>query len=297
MPAFQVNAKWACLSEVTPNLFISGVSALQPDDLLKNGITCIINCTTEVPNMNRLGLAVDRIKLWLEDTEEADIAQHFYHVPDQIEMVIRGGGKVLVHCVAGVSRSASIVLAYLLKFHFKSLRESFHFLAAKRALVRPNLGFWRQLIDFELELKGRTSVRIVKGQNLFGRRRSTGKVLITDRPGSSDNLECLPNESNAGGNSKSSSSSSLSSMNSDPGQEDPQIPDVYFPIVLPPSDQKPRFFLPNLNGSFDDEVEGLINNGENSYPMLAEQETRERKSSGSSIRFIPSLATLPEVEP
>jgi hypothetical protein len=86
-------------------------------------------------------------------------------------------------------------------------------------------------------------------------------------------------------------------MNSDPGQEDPQIPDVYFPIVLPPSDQKPRFFLPNLNGSFDDEVEGLINNGENSYPMLVEQETRERKSSGSSIRFIPSLATLPEVEP
>lgn len=54
-----------------------------------------------------------------------------------------------MHCVAGVSRSAAICLAYLTKFHCKSLRAAYHLMATKRKMVRPNLGFWRQLIDFE----------------------------------------------------------------------------------------------------------------------------------------------------
>jgi len=63
--------------------------------------------------------------------------------------IIRDGGAVLVHCVAGVSRSASICLAYLLKYRTRSLRAAYHLMCEKRPLVRPNIGFWRQLIRYE----------------------------------------------------------------------------------------------------------------------------------------------------
>ncbi|CAJ0566131.1 unnamed protein product, partial [Mesorhabditis spiculigera] len=76
--------------------------------------------------------------------------------------IIEDGSRVLVHCVAGVSRSASIVLAYLTKYHCRSLRDAYHLMKMKRPLVRPNLGFWRQLIAFEQNIKETPgSVRLV----------------------------------------------------------------------------------------------------------------------------------------
>lgn len=67
----------------------------------------------------------------------------------QIEAVIAGGGNVLVHCVAGVSRSATVCLAFLTKFRCATLKQAYHMMAKKRPLVRPNIGFWRQLIAYE----------------------------------------------------------------------------------------------------------------------------------------------------
>lgn len=68
-----------------------------------------------------------------------------------------------MHCVAGVSRSASICLAYLTKFYCRSLRDAYHVMCSKRPMVRPNLGFWRQLIHYEQLVKGNAgSVRIVR---------------------------------------------------------------------------------------------------------------------------------------
>ncbi|VDN17704.1 unnamed protein product, partial [Gongylonema pulchrum] len=80
-----------------------------------------------------------------------------------IEAVIAGGGNVLVHCVAGVSRSATICLAFLTKFRCSSLRQAYQLMASKRPLVRPNIGFWRQLIAFEQEVKQNVaSVHLVR---------------------------------------------------------------------------------------------------------------------------------------
>lgn len=67
----------------------------------------------------------------------------------QIHAIIQDGGAVLVHCVAGVSRSATICLAYLTKYYCRSLRDAYHLMYSKRPMVRPNLGFWRQLIHYE----------------------------------------------------------------------------------------------------------------------------------------------------
>ncbi|VDM28506.1 unnamed protein product [Toxocara canis] len=108
---------------------------------------------------------VQFIKLWLEDTTQCVIYTHFELIADQIQAILSTGGKVLIHSVHGISRSAAICLAYLLKFRCKSLRDAYEMLASNRPKVTPNIGFWRQLIAFEQEIKQTLgSVNIVRDE-------------------------------------------------------------------------------------------------------------------------------------
>uniref|UniRef100_A0A1I8AKC7 Dual specificity protein phosphatase 14 n=1 Tax=Steinernema glaseri TaxID=37863 RepID=A0A1I8AKC7_9BILA len=162
--SFKVNPEYAKMTEIVPGLFICGVSALNRDNMERNDIALIINATTEVPNLKMLGEA-QRIKLWLEDTPQSYIYPHLELMSDQIQATIADGGHVLVHCVAGVSRSASICLAFLTKHRCRSLRDAYHLMCSKRPMVRPNLGFWRQLIAFEQNVKQTAgSVRLVRDE-------------------------------------------------------------------------------------------------------------------------------------
>lgn len=63
-------------------------------------------------------------------------------------------GKTLVHCVAGVSRSASLCIVYLIKYEKMSLRQAYHYVKSARPIIRPNVGFWQQMCDYEKKLRG-----------------------------------------------------------------------------------------------------------------------------------------------
>ena len=61
------------------------------------------------------------------------------------------GGKVLVHCVAGMSRSVSLVLAYLVQREPRMrLAEALRLVKQKRTVVSPNPCFMEQLARFEV---------------------------------------------------------------------------------------------------------------------------------------------------
>lgn len=122
---FQVNPEFAQISELIPHLYTCGVSALTPANMKAFNISLIVNVTKEVPNLRSLG-EIQRMKLWVDDVPQQDILPHLDIVSDQIHAVIQDGGNVLVHCVAGVSRSATICLAYLTKYHFRCLRSAYH---------------------------------------------------------------------------------------------------------------------------------------------------------------------------
>uniref|UniRef100_A0A915Q7L8 Tyrosine-protein phosphatase domain-containing protein n=1 Tax=Setaria digitata TaxID=48799 RepID=A0A915Q7L8_9BILA len=156
----------AGISEVLPgSLYISGICALRASVIEEYGITLIINATSEVPNSASLG-KLPRIKLWLDDTQDSWALSYMDFVCNKILKVITRGGKVLIHSVQGVSRCATICLAFLTKYKFKTLRDAYMYLASVRPKVQPNIGFWRQLISFEQDLKqSNGSVKIVRNQN------------------------------------------------------------------------------------------------------------------------------------
>ena len=67
------------------------------------------------------------------------------------------GGLCLVHCHEGKSRSVSVTLAYLMKQQKFSLAEALAYVKSKRPVARPNAGFLKQLLAFELKVLGSNS--------------------------------------------------------------------------------------------------------------------------------------------
>lgn len=161
---FQINPEYAKITEVVRGLFVSGVCALSPSIVKHYRIDAIINTTEEVPNLKSLG-NIRYTKLWIEDNEQFNIYPLLELQSNQIQAILTAGGRVLVHSVHGVSRSAAICLAYLTKFRCKTLKDAYEKLAAARPMVTPNIGFWRQLIAFEQAVKQtHGSVRIVRDE-------------------------------------------------------------------------------------------------------------------------------------
>jgi len=69
-----------------------------------------------------------------------------------INQELLAGGNVLVHCVMGVSRSTTLILAFLVKYRKLTLSQSYYHVFDRRKCVNPNCGFWRQLINYELKI-------------------------------------------------------------------------------------------------------------------------------------------------
>lgn len=150
------------MSQITDSLFLCGLRGLSVDNLKRNGITLVINVTHDLINEIVPGIKYKRYEV--ADEPNQDIKQYFHPAADSINEEIRTGGKVAVHCLAGVSRSCSIVLAYLVKYHGMTLHDAFMFVRKRRSVVRPNYGFFQQLIAFEKEVHSsrEPSVKMIK---------------------------------------------------------------------------------------------------------------------------------------
>lgn len=58
-----------------------------------------------------------------------------------------------------MSRSVSVVLAYLMKEHNQTLKEAYTFVKDKRPIIRPNKAFVDQLLSYEKSLRGINSIK------------------------------------------------------------------------------------------------------------------------------------------
>ncbi|RHZ75925.1 hypothetical protein Glove_208g193 [Diversispora epigaea] len=90
----------------------------------------------------------------INDHRTENIAQYFDITSDFIHLALeRENGIILVHCQLGISRSSSIVISYLMKYQKMSFEDAYKFVTSKRPEIRPNLGFRKQLVEYEALLK------------------------------------------------------------------------------------------------------------------------------------------------
>ncbi|GAA6220937.1 dual specificity protein phosphatase 18-like [Lates japonicus] len=152
------------LCQVTDHLYLSnGRAANDAAQVTRCEITCIVNVTeTRSSCSPHPPPGVESyIHIPVSDSTAYPLSDHFDQVADKIQHIAERGGRTLVHCNAGVSRSAALCIAYLMKHRGVTLLEAHRWVKTCRPIVRPNNGFWKQLVRYEMELRGCNSVKMV----------------------------------------------------------------------------------------------------------------------------------------
>ncbi|THV08359.1 phosphatases II [Dendrothele bispora CBS 962.96] len=93
---------------------------------------------------------IRHMRINVRDIDYEDILIHLPYAVRWIDQAIRAGGVVLVHCVQGLSRSATVVAAYLMWSRRISATRAIEIVREGREQIWPNPGFQEQLVLFEL---------------------------------------------------------------------------------------------------------------------------------------------------
>lgn len=145
------------MSEILPGyLFLGGLyDATDVGWLRSRGITRVLtfaNGTDAFSLSEELAVANIRHRVFeVRDEDDQDLAALF---PGLVDLVDESSDPVLIHCMMGISRSATIVLAYLMMKHKLPLDEATRVVVSKRNYIFPNDGFIRQLLELDKQLFG-----------------------------------------------------------------------------------------------------------------------------------------------
>jgi len=140
-------------SELTDYLYLAACRACTSKCLLDLKITSIVNATLELPTVAYQ--KQDTIQIAVEDKVGAKLNIYFDLIADKINQVHLSGGKILIYCRAGQSRSVTLCIAYFMKYHDMTFDQAFQFVRTKRPIIHPNRGFVHQLKQYEEKLQSK----------------------------------------------------------------------------------------------------------------------------------------------
>ncbi|KZT09688.1 phosphatases II [Laetiporus sulphureus 93-53] len=142
-------------TEIVPRLYISDLaSAESAASLRAHGITHVLSAMC-----GRVILPPDvpikQLQLPLQDSPFAELAEFLPTSTAFVANALRDpNARVLVHCVQGVSRSSSVVCAYLIAEYGWTPDRALQFLLSKYSQAEPNPGFIMQLNEYARSLQG-----------------------------------------------------------------------------------------------------------------------------------------------
>lgn len=139
-----LNPKNGC--EVYPGLYLGNAAFASDVELLRGlGITHIVNCAKEVPDYFKGDFNFEYLHLMLDDVPNENITRFFELSRKFIKESLDNRKIVLVHCWAGISRSVTVVIYYLVKTLGISVKDALEMVRKCRPIANPNPGFIKQL--------------------------------------------------------------------------------------------------------------------------------------------------------
>ena len=152
-------------SEIIPGFLFLGSqrAANSKDRMAEYGITRYLCCAAEAPlpshvEPERLQSGDVEIKhIPMRDGAKTQLQEHFNEAFTFIRAAKRARRRVLVYCREGKSRSASIIIAYFIRYMGMSYEEALAAVRTKRSVVDPNFAFCNQLGEFGAEERRRTT--------------------------------------------------------------------------------------------------------------------------------------------
>lgn len=166
-------AQYTHVDQVWPNIYIGDEkTALEVEGLKELGITHVLNAAEGKFNNVLTGAEyysdanIQYMGVEADDKPTFNLSQYFCSTTQFIhEALSDPHNKVLVHCVMGRSRSATLVLSYLMKQHTLTVVEAIEHVRQRRCIL-PNHGFLKQLraLDITLQEEKLQQKRQLQGQ-------------------------------------------------------------------------------------------------------------------------------------
>lgn len=153
-------------NQITQNIHLGNInSPVNESYIKKHNIRYVINLST---------LSYDKIEgvsyldIPISDIPNANISAYFPLTNIYIDTAIKLNSSVLIHCYAGISRSTTIVIAYLISKGM-NMSNAYNMVKMKRSIINPNSGFMNQLINYDKNINQQNKVNnnIIKSNNMM----------------------------------------------------------------------------------------------------------------------------------
>ena len=136
-------------SQILPGIYLGNyINANNLEEIRRLRINYILNCASDI-KINNLPTDLKYCHLDMIDSPQLNIFQYFGKAFAFIESARKNNCNILIHCKLGISRSTSILIAYMIKHYGYSVKKSLDLIKSKRKQVNPNNGFINQLYSFE----------------------------------------------------------------------------------------------------------------------------------------------------
>uniref|UniRef100_A0A7S1XEM9 protein-tyrosine-phosphatase n=1 Tax=Compsopogon caeruleus TaxID=31354 RepID=A0A7S1XEM9_9RHOD len=121
--------------------------------LRRVGVTHVLNLSPQTVKTSKSHYAASRLPVeykavWAEDSMDYDILRDLRECHSFLDRGRKSGGIVLVHCHAGVNRSVSVLISYLMVTLQRSLAEVVQYVYEIRGIILTNSKFVEQLVLF-----------------------------------------------------------------------------------------------------------------------------------------------------
>jgi protein-tyrosine phosphatase len=150
------------ITKILDHLYLADYEVSQDIDLLKQyDINYIINLSN-----SEIYTKFDNVEyqdIPIPDDKTIKISDYFEECINIVNKVRDNKQNILVHCMHGVSRSVSIILCYLMNNEY-TLRKALIYVKNIRTnqYVQPNIGFFKQLMEYERELQTINSITLAE---------------------------------------------------------------------------------------------------------------------------------------
>ena len=131
--------------QIIPRIWLGNYFSAQDAQFIHdNGISVVINCSKDIPFLSLDDVYKYRVPVHdnLEMDQIMDMAKYLEKIVPIIRQHYMSGRTILIHCAAGVQRSAIVTLSYLYQYHVKDMDKAISLIKKRRPIVfSPYMNF------------------------------------------------------------------------------------------------------------------------------------------------------------
>ncbi|KAK6057234.1 dual specificity phosphatase, catalytic domain protein [Cooperia oncophora] len=137
-------------TQIFPFMYLgSQQDALDEEKMKKYGITHVVNLSISCPRPKIIENDKNFFRIPVNDSYQEKLSQYFDEAWTFLEKVRTEGKVVLIHCLAGISRSPTLAISYVMRYKNMSSEEAYRLVKEKRPSISPNFNFMGQLLEYE----------------------------------------------------------------------------------------------------------------------------------------------------